>query len=86
MDGHKTPSKDNKERQHSKVRRNMGPRERDGRGVHGCWLACICREKSACFSAPQYLFHCPLHSIRVGSDLTHGDSSFMMGRLTGRSV
>lgn len=32
MDGHKTPSKDNKERQHGKVRRHMGPRERDGRG------------------------------------------------------
>lgn len=52
MDGHKTPSKNNKERQHGKVGRHMGPER--WQGVRGCWLACICREKSACFSAPQY--------------------------------
>lgn len=85
MDRHKTPSKDNKERQHGKVGRHRGPRERQ-QGVHGCWLACICKEKSACFSAPQYPFCCPLHSIRVGSDLINCDSRFMVGRLTGHSV
>lgn len=52
MDGHTTPSKNNKERQHGKVGRHMGPER--WQGVRGCWLACICREKSACFSAPQY--------------------------------
>lgn len=55
----KTPSKDNKERQHSKVRRHMGPRERDGRGCMAAgWLVSAGRgalaspHLSTCFTAP----------------------------------
>lgn len=85
MDGHKTPFKNNKERQHGKVGRHMGPREMAG----GAWLLAglyLQGEERLLFCTSVPGFAAPCTAYRVGSDLTHCDSRFMTGRLTGHSL